>query len=54
MYNIIVVPSVLYRGETWEINACFGKKVDAFEMSCLRLIRGVTIRGRMRNNDNRT
>ena len=51
LYNGIVVPSVLYGSETWEVNAGFGEKVDVFEMNCLRPIREFTMLVRKRNED---
>ena len=44
MYNGILVPSLLYGSETLEINAGLRKKVDAFEIHCLRPIKGATVR----------
>ena len=44
MYNGIVVQSVLYGSDTWDINAGLRKMVDVFEMSSLRPLRVVTMR----------
>ena len=34
-YNGIVLPSVFYDGDTWEINAGLRDKAGVFEMGCL-------------------
>ena len=48
-----IVPTVMFNSETWEINARLRRRVNVLIMSCLRPIRGVTVKDRMRNNDNR-
>ena len=41
----------MHGSEKWEINAGLKKKVETFEMSHLKSIRGVTVRDRMGNED---
>ena len=51
MCSGMVVPRVLYGSDTCKINAGLRKKVDVFEMSCLRPIRGVTLQDKYRNEN---
>jgi len=49
LYESVIVPTVLYGAETWCLSAAERKKVDVFEMKCLRSMLGVTRRDRVRN-----
>ena len=51
MYKTIVRPVILYGAETWAVKEERVKKLEVVEMRCLRAIRGVTRRERMRNED---
>ena len=50
-YDGIMILSVLYGSEAWEINAGLRRMVDVFEINCLRPIIGVNMWDRMRNGD---
>lgn len=49
MYEAIISPVVLYASETWKLNAKERKKVDVFDMKCLRAVSGVRRVDRVRN-----
>ena len=49
MYERIVVPTVIYGAEAWWLREGVKKRLNVFEMKCLRKIRGVTVMDRMRN-----
>ena len=49
VYKTMVRPVGLYGAETWAVKHV--KKLEVAEMKCLRAIRGVTTRERMRNED---
>jgi hypothetical protein len=51
VYKTMVRPVILYGAETWAIKEEHVKKLEVAEMRCLRAIRGVTRRERMRNID---
>ena len=46
----VVLPTVLYRAETWGVRAEERRRLNVFEMKCLRSMAGVTLRD-MINND---
>ena len=43
------MPTVLYGAETWGLRESERKKLNVFEMRCLRSMIGVTRRDRVRN-----
>ena len=47
----MVRPVILYGAETWAVKEEHVKKLEVVEKRCLRAIRGVTRRERMRNED---
>ena len=49
MYERVVVPTALYGAETWGLRESERKKLNVFEMRCLRSMIGVTRRDRVRN-----
>ena len=51
VYKTMVKPVILYGAETWAVKEGHVKKLEVVEMRCLRAIRGVTRRERMRNED---
>ena len=51
VYKTMVRPVILYGAETWAVKEEHVKKLEVAEMKCLRAIRGVTTRERMRNED---
>ena len=46
-----MVSVLLYNSETWTLKETNKKKLNVFEMNCLRKIKGVTRRDRIRNAD---
>ena len=51
MYKTMIRPVILYGSETWAVKEEHVKKLEVAEMRCLRAIKGVTRRERMRNED---
>ena len=49
LYNALILPIATYVAETWTLKAEDTRKLEAFEMRCLRVILGVTLRQRLRN-----
>lgn len=49
LYEGVIVPTVLYGAEAWSLNAAERKKLDVFEMKCLRSMAGVSRLDRIRN-----
>ena len=49
VFNAMVVPTLLYRCETWTVQKRHESKIQAFEMMCLRRVEGVTRMDRVRN-----
>ena len=49
VYERVIVPTVLYGAETWGLRESERKKLNVFEMRCLRSMIGVTRRDRVRN-----
>ena len=45
----MVVPTLLYRCETWTVQKIHVSKLQTFEMMCLRKVQGVTRMDRVRN-----
>ena len=54
MYEGIVVPTVLYGNEAWVLENKVKNRMNVTEMSCLKRMRGVTRRDRVRNEEIRT
>ena len=54
LYNALILPIATYAAETWTLKAEDTRKLEAFEMRCLRVILGVTQRQRLRNEHVRT
>ena len=50
LYQTLVLPIVLYGSETWTLKAADERRLNTFEMSCLRRILGVSRRERLRND----
>ena len=51
VYESLVLSVLLYNSETWTLKEASKQKLRVFEMSCLRRIKGVTRRDRIRNID---
>lgn len=51
LYERVIVPTVLYGAETWGMREDERKKLNVFEMRCLRSMLGVTRMDRIRNED---
>jgi len=51
LYEALVLSVLLYNSETWTLKEEANKKLRVFEMNCLRKIKGVTRRDRIRNID---
>jgi hypothetical protein len=51
IYQTILRPILLYGCEAWTLTTAMKSKVQAAEMRVLRLIKGVTRKNRMRNDD---
>jgi len=49
LYERVVVPTVLYGAETWALRESERKKLNVFEMKCLRSMIGVSRMDRVRN-----
>ena len=49
VYETLVLSVLLYNSETWTLKENIKKKLRVFEMNCLRKIKGVTRRDRVRN-----
>ncbi len=49
LYNALIVPIATYASETWTLRADDIRKLEVFEMRCLRAILGVTRRDRLSN-----
>ena len=49
MYERIVVPTVVYGAEAWYLKEREKRRLNVFEMKCLRKMCGVTIRDRIWN-----
>ena len=42
VYEGVIVPSALYGAEYWGVRSAEGRKVNVFEMKCLRSLNGVS------------
>ena len=51
LYQSVVMPTVLYGAETWGTRVAERRKVDVFEMKCLRSMVGVSRMDRVRNEE---
>ena len=51
IYKIMVRPAGIYGSETWAVKKQHLCKLEGAEMKCLRVIRGVTRRDRMMNEE---
>ena len=51
VYESLVCSVLLYNSETWTLKEATKKKLQVFEMGCLRKIKGVTRRDKIRNVD---
>ena len=49
MYERIVVPTVIYGAEAWWLKEREKRRLNVFEMKCLRKMCGVTVMDRIRN-----
>ena len=49
LYEGVIVPTVLYGAEAWSTRVAERKKLNVFEMKCLRSMIGVTRMDRLRN-----
>ena len=49
LYERVVIPTVVYGSETWSLSAQERRKIELFEMMCLRNICGIRRVDRMRN-----
>ena len=47
--NALILPIAMYAAETWTLKAENTRRLEVFEMRCLRAILGVTRRDRLRN-----
>ena len=48
MYAGVVVPTALYVAEMWGLREAERKKLDVFEMGCLRSMCGLTLWNRVK------
>ena len=51
LYEGVVVPTVLYGSETWGLREAERRKLDVFEMGCLRSMCRLSLRDRVRNEE---
>jgi len=51
IFNATILPILLYAAETWTLLAEDLRKLEAFQMRCLRTILGISLRDRWRNDD---
>ena len=49
LYERVVIPTVVYGWETWSLSAQERRKIEVFEMMCLRNICGIRRGDRVRN-----
>ena len=47
----VIVPTALYRAESWGMRSAEKRKVNVLEMKCLRSLVGVSRMGRVRNEE---
>ncbi len=51
LYEGVVVPTVLYGAETWNMGAAERRRLNVMEMRCLRSMCRVTRMDRVRNDE---
>ena len=51
LYESIVIATLLYGSETWQLTGKNNKCIEAYHHKCLRKILGVTYRNRIRNEE---
>ena len=51
LYESVIVPTVIYGGESWGLTVKERRRLDVMEMNCLRSMCGVTRRDRVRNEE---
>ncbi len=51
LYKGVVIPTALYRAETWNMGELERRRLNVMEMRCLRSMCGVTRRDRVRNDE---
>ena len=49
VYERVVIPTMVYGSETWSLSAQERRKIEVFEMMCLRNIYGIRRVDRVRN-----
>ena len=49
LYKAVILPIATYASETWTLRACDTRKLESFEMRCLRTVLGVSRRDRIPN-----
>ena len=49
LYMSLIRPIALYASETWTLTSASKRRLETFEMRCLRVLMGVTIRDRIRS-----
>ena len=49
LYKVLILPIATYVTETWTIKSADSRKLEAFEMRCLRAISGMKLCDRVRN-----
>jgi len=54
VYDALVLSILMYNSETWTLREADKNRLRVFEMNCLRKIKGVTRRDRIRNADIRS
>ena len=51
LYEGVIVPTALYGAEAWGMRSAERRKVNVFEMKCLRSLDGVPRMDRVRNEE---
>ena len=51
LYEGVIVPTALYRAETWGMRSAERRNVNVLEMKCLRSLAGVSRMDRVRNEE---
>ena len=51
IFNAIVIPTLIYGAECWTLLAQDAKKLEVFQMSCLRRILNVRLQDRLKNEE---
>ena len=51
LYERVVVPTATYGSELWGMKASDRRRLNVFEMKCLRSMTGVSLRDRIRNEE---